>query len=66
MNRSAVDRRSDGIDGHLRHYVYQNATNTIRLDTQAPALMVSSITMGLIMLRVFQVDKQLRVPRMDI
>ncbi|MCK9548212.1 MAG: sugar ABC transporter permease [Sphaerochaeta sp.] len=51
------------------YYIYQNAYqyHTYGYGAALSVFMVlMSITMGLIMLRVFQVDKQLRVPRMDI
>lgn len=51
------------------YYIYQNAYtyHTYGYGAALSVFMVAmSITMGLIMLRVFNVDKQMQIPRMDI
>lgn len=51
------------------YYIYQNAYSYMTYGYGAALsvfMVMMSITMGMIMLKVFKVDKQLRTPRMDI
>ena len=51
------------------YYIFQNAYTYYTYGYGAALsvfLVAMSITIGLIMLRVFKVDKQMRIPRMDI